>query len=178
MKKTLGLIALLAASFTGFSAMAQTECCDYQPTNCYQPVKSGTETSWNCDTTATDCNQQAFACCNLPENAQDFVSNFYCGEKVAKVKYDSKKSGGYKVYFANGQEVTFDKKGNWKELEAPYGDCIPDGVAPDFINKYLVNNFPTSGINELEKESKGYEVGLTSGQGLLFSNNGEFVAVN
>ena len=177
MKKTFGLIAAIAASFAGLSASAQ--CCDYQSQNCYQPVKNGTEISWYCDTTATNCNQQAYQCCNLPETAQNFVSDYYCGEKIASVSYDKKKGKQeYKVRFANGQEVTFDKSGNWKELEAPYGECIPDGVAPDFINKYLVNNYPTSGINELEKEGKGYEVGLTSGQGLEFSANGMFVAVD
>lgn len=178
MKKTFGLMAIMAVAFTAFSASAQ--CYVPQNTNCYQPVVNGNETSWNCDTNSDNCNQQAFQCCNLPQIAQNFVNQYYTGEKIATVKYD-KKSGNkseYKVKFASGQEVTFDNKGNWKEIEAPYGYCIPDGIAPEFINKYLVNNFPTSGINELEKEGKGYEVGLTSGQGLLFSSNGTFVAVN
>lgn len=175
MKKTLGFLAAIALGMTS-AVSASAQCCDPQPANCYQPVANGNETTWNCDTTASNCNQQAFKCCNLPKTAQNFVNDYYCGEKIANVKYEKK--GEYKVTFANGQEVTFDKGGNWKELEAPYGYCVPDGVAPDFINKYLVNNYPTSGINEIEKEGKGYEVGLTSGQGLIFSSNGEFVAVN
>lgn len=178
MKKTFSILSVLAVALGGITASAQNYCCPTQPVN-----NCTTETYCNqptfCDTTATVCNQQSYACCNLPQNAQTFVSCYYDGQNVESVAYNPKKEKSeYKVKFANGQEVTFDGNGNWKEIEAPYGQCIPAGIAPDFITKYLTNNFPTSGINELEKAGKGYEVGLTTGQGLLFSKNGEFVTVD
>lgn len=181
MKKTLGFLIILAASIAGFSASAQSECCSSQPVVCNQEATECTSQSWNCDTTATNCNQQVFACCNLPENAQSFVTCYYNGGKIANVKYNQKKNeteSEYKVRFANGQEVTFNNTGKWKEIEAPYGQCIPNGIAPDFICNYIGNNFPGSGINELERAGQGYEVGLTTGQGLMFSHNGEFVTVD
>ena len=113
----------------------------------------------------------------LPDMAQVFIADYFGGQNITKVTYDEKNKD-WEVYLDNGTSVTFDKDGNWTEVEAPALKTIPFGIAPEPIGNYIKANYDGYGINEIEKNSYRYEVVLTNGQTdgpeLFFSLSGEY----
>ncbi len=85
---------------------------------------------------------------------------------------------GYKQECANGYEVSFNADGEWTDVDAPAGQSIPDGIAPQAITDYIAANYNGAGINDISLDSRGYEVELVSGVDLLFAPDGSFLGVD
>lgn len=115
----------------------------------------------------------------LPQAAKAFVQQYYSNSMIAGINKD--KDNGqieYDVVFVNGHKVTFNVAGEWIDVDAPTGQVIPSGIAPAKISDYVTANYPTYGINEISKESYGYDVDLTNGADLIFNADGDFVRVD
>lgn len=116
---------------------------------------------------------------DLPQAAKTFISQYYPDTKVTSVKRDSDNSKvEYDVILANGHDLTFNASGEWTDLDAPLGQTIPDGIAPTNIVEYINQNYNGYGINEISKESYGYDVELTNGIDLEFNSQGEFIRID
>lgn len=116
---------------------------------------------------------------NLPQSAKSFISQYYPGVNITRVKQD--KDNGrieYEAYLSNGHDVTFNSSGEWLDVDAPTGQTIPAGIVPAKIEEYVNANFSGFDINEISKENYGYNVELTNGIDLEFNSNGEFIRVD
>ncbi|MCM1076880.1 MAG: PepSY-like domain-containing protein [Bacteroides sp.] len=135
--------------------------------------------AWSCGDDDDDKNEP-IAISDLPAAAKTFINQFYPDVKVSRVTKESSyhnSSSEYEVVFANGQEVEFDTAGNWTDIDAPKGQVIPTGIMPA-IESYVSANYNGSGINEISRELRNYEVELTNGVELLFDLDGNFLGVD
>lgn len=115
----------------------------------------------------------------LPQAAKTFISQYYPDIKVVKVTRDQDNNRvEYDVVLGNGHDLTFNANGEWTDVDAPLGQTIPDGIAPANIVEYINQNYNGYGINEISKESYGYDVELTNGIDLEFNAQGEFIRID
>ncbi len=109
---------------------------------------------------------------SLPAAAQTFLSTYFGGDKIQKVEKDG---NSYDVRLVSGYEIDFDATGLWTDVDAPAGKTIPAGIAPTAIEEYVANAYPGDGINEISRQSRGYEVELISGLELHFDTAGAYI---
>ncbi|MCM1291780.1 MAG: PepSY-like domain-containing protein [Prevotella sp.] len=114
----------------------------------------------------------------LPIAAQNFINNYYSGVKISTVEVD-KEDGKteFDVTLANGHEVTFTPEGEWTDVDAPYGQTVPDSFVLPAILDYIRVTYPGQGVNEISRQSYGYEVELTNGIELKFNSIGEYLGL-
>lgn len=114
---------------------------------------------------------------NLPETAQAFITTYFPNVDITSTEYDQNDMD-YEVILANGFDLTFNQNGDWTDVDAPEGQTIPDGIAPESISNYVMENYPDYGINEIEINANGYTVDLTNGYDLMFNTQGEYTGMN
>ena len=120
---------------------------------------------------------------DLPQVSQTFLNTYFSG---ITGKYEKKITNGYIFYEAdltNGYEIVFNTTGEWNEVDAPDGEIIPKGIAPQVIEDYINVNYKNYGINEINKTGYGYNVELSNLQGgtsinLSFNESGEVINPN
>lgn len=112
----------------------------------------------------------------LPEPAKNTISNKF-DAKVSLVKIEKKfgKVDEYEVILTNGTEVTFDRSGNWKEIETSIKSEVPNDFIPKAMKEFVKKNHKNAKIVGLEKDSKGYEAELSNGIELKFDTSGNFL---
>lgn len=116
----------------------------------------------------------------LPSAAVDFVNTYFTGIEIFNIqKYSPAQSNGvmYEVNFRNGAEIEFDQAGNWIKVEASDRNVIPTGFILPSITEYVIVNYPTQGINQIERNIGGFEIELTNDVDLIFDTNGQFIRV-
>lgn len=111
----------------------------------------------------------------LPAAAQSFISKNFKA-KVNLVKIDSKTFGGreYDVILTDGTEVSFDKSGNWEEIEVGNDRSVPDAVVPELTRRFIKANHKGTKIVSIERERHGYSIELSNGIDFKTDRNGEF----
>lgn len=113
----------------------------------------------------------------LPENAQAFLQTHFPGQEVRLVEKDN---DSYDVYLTNGYDVEFTLSGDWDDVDGN-GKELPESVIallPEAIPAYVAANYSQNFIDEINKESYGYEIGLNSNIELKFDINGNFLRVD
>ena len=115
----------------------------------------------------------------MPKVAQQFVSKHFATHKVIVVKVESEfLSKSYDVIFANGDNIEFDKKGNWTSIDCEHTQ-VPGDVIPKKIASYINQHFPNTKILQIEKsDRKGYDVELSNGIDLEFDKHLRLVEVD
>lgn len=112
----------------------------------------------------------------LPVAAKDVLKkNFKSEVSVVKVSEQFNRVMEYEVILNNGTEVTFDSKGNWKEIEVNRNSKIPASIIPDDISKYVKANHNGANIVGLEKKRDTYDVELSNGVEMKFDLKGHFL---
>lgn len=111
---------------------------------------------------------------NLPSKAQQFITQHFKGVEVISAKFDD---GSYDVYLADGTELEFDRKGEWKDVDCKMR-AVPTAIVPTNIANYVKSKFPNNLIVKIEKVFKGYDVELDSDLDLKFDSNGNFIYVD
>lgn len=113
---------------------------------------------------------------DLPMAAQTILkNNFKASVSHIKIEKDFGKISEYDVILTDGSEITFDRNGNWKEIEVKNTSSIPSGLIPDAISTYVKNNQKKVKITGIEKNRGGYEVELSNGVEMKFDSNGKFL---
>lgn len=115
----------------------------------------------------------------LPQKAQTYVRTHFSESDVASVWKDTEMLvvEDYTVVLNNGLEIDFYPSGDWKEVKSR-GTEIPSKIIPSGIAQYVSQNYNGQMIKELKKKRYGYEVELSGGTDLEFSQNGKFLRVD
>lgn len=112
----------------------------------------------------------------LPAAAQSVISsNFKASVSLVKVDKDFGRVSEYEVILTDGTEITFDSKGNVKEIETARNGSVPAAFIPQPVSMYVNKYHSTYKIIGFEKQRKGYEVTLSNGLELKFDKIGNFV---
>lgn len=113
---------------------------------------------------------------DLPQAARTVLkSNFKAGVSVIKIDKDFGMISEYDVTLSDGSEISFDSKGNWKDVEVASNKSVPKGFIPSAISNYIKKNQSSQRIVGIEKERNGYEVTLSNGIDMKFDKSGNFV---
>lgn len=111
----------------------------------------------------------------LPPAAKTILSNnFKSGVSIVKVEKDLGRVNEYEVVLTDGTEITFDKNGNWKEIETALNKEVPAALIPKAIVNYVKQNQKGTRVVGLERKGKGYEATLSNGVEMLFDAQGNF----
>ena len=105
----------------------------------------------------------------LPKKAQEFLQGHFAGQSVALAKVDKElMHHSYEVIFDNGNEVEFNKKGEWTSVDCKQSQ-VPAALVPKRIQEYVGKHYPKAKIRKIElTDHKGYEVKLDNGFELEF----------
>lgn len=113
---------------------------------------------------------------DLPSAAQVVLKNSFKA-KVSHIKIEKElgRVSEYDVVLTDGSEITFDKSGNWKEVEVRAAASVPDAFVPAAIRTYVKQNQKNTRIIGIEKKRNGYEVELSNGVEMKFDSAGKFL---
>lgn len=115
----------------------------------------------------------------IPVTAKNLVKEYFSDLEVSYVKEEVEylMIKEYVVKFKNGEEIEFDKKGEWKEIDMKKGE-VPSAIIPTQILNYIQKSFPDTHIMEIKKNTRNYEVEISNGLELKFNRNGEFLKID
>lgn len=112
----------------------------------------------------------------LPKAAQTTLAqNLKAKVSVVKIDKDFGRISEYEVILDDGTEITFDKNGNWENVEVNVSKSVPSGFIPKAIADYVKKNQKGARIVGIEKERNGYEIELSNGVDMKFDKNGGFL---
>ena len=112
----------------------------------------------------------------LPTAAQTTLAkNFKSKVSVVKIDKDFGRISEYEVVMTDGTEITFDRDGNWKDVEVNVSKSVPEFFVPAGVTKYVKANQNGQRIVGIEKERNGYDVELSNGVEMKFDKLGNFV---
>ena len=113
---------------------------------------------------------------DLPATAQNTLSQNF-KSKVSVIKISKSMTGvtEYEVILTDGTEISFDRQGNWKDIEVAKNKQVPNSVVPKRILDYIKTNNKNKKIIGIEKTRKNYEVELENGVDIIFDRAGHFI---
>lgn len=114
-------------------------------------------------------NEKAIGLTDLPQQAQNFLKQHFADAKVGA--YQKERDGltvTYKVMFLNGDQVEFNRKGEWIDV-----DCkallMPESIVPQQIKTFVESSYPGTKVVHIERgDRQSYEVKLSNGMDLKF----------
>lgn len=110
----------------------------------------------------------------LPQKAQSFINTYFPSYDIAIVIKDGFE---YEVKFTNGFDIEFDKKGDWESIDCQMSP-IPNGIVPEAIVSYVMNNYAQNFIVQISRDHHGYDVELNNDLDLDFDKNGRFIRID
>lgn len=112
----------------------------------------------------------------LPPAAKTVIkNNFKATVSVVKIDKDFGRISEYDVVLNDGSEISFDAKGNWKEVEVNRNKSVPASFVISPISDYVKKNHAGQNIVGIEKGRKKIEVTLSNGVELEFDHAGKFL---
>lgn len=113
----------------------------------------------------------------LPEAAKAMISkNFKSTVSLVKVETDFGRVSEYEVVLTDGTEVSFDRSGNWKEVDTSVNSQVPSSLMPKSVIDYVKQNHKGTRIVGIEnKGNRGFEITLSNDIDLLFDARGTFL---
>lgn len=115
---------------------------------------------------------------NLPEEAQQMLSEYFPKAKVSLIKVDRHllKKTDYDVRLTNGTTIEFTNKGKWTSVDCGK-KAVPEALVPQTIRKYVAKNYSDIIIVSIRKRNAGYDIGLSDNIELRFNLLGQFKGV-
>lgn len=113
---------------------------------------------------------------DLPVAAQTVIKNHFKKE-VSHIKIEKEwgRVSEYDVVLVDGSEITFDSRGNWKDIEVKGTGSVPSALILNSISTYVKQNQKKARIIGIEKNRSGYEVELSNGVEMKFNLSGQFL---
>ena len=112
----------------------------------------------------------------LPSEAQAILKdNFKSQVSHIKIGKDFGHIREYDVVMTDGSEISFDKHGNWKEVEVSPMSAVPADLIPNPIVTFVNENHTKAKVTSIEKKNYGYEVELSNGKDVRFTEKGKFI---
>ena len=123
--------------------------------------------------------------CDSCDKGRDFFirENFSHTNVLTAEKEREDGSRQYNVRLADGTEMEFDAKGNWKSIECEFS-LLPEAALLPVISEYIASNYPGAKAYKIDRKFGGYEVDIAPAAGqtpaagdieLIFNAFGEFV---
>lgn len=114
----------------------------------------------------------------LPAAAQQFIKTHFASSEVLYAKVDDGLfNNDYKVVFADGLSVEFAGNGEWKEVETRRGE-VPAAIVPQAIREQVGRQFPAARIESIDRDRRGFDVGLSNGLELKFDRQFDLVEID
>ncbi len=112
----------------------------------------------------------------LPEAAKTVLTDNFSSE-VSKIKIERTLGdiSEYEVTLVNGTEISFDRYGDWKDVDTERAEAVPEGLILAPIRDYVAKNYANATITGIERDRRGIEVELSTGRDLHFSHTGQFI---
>lgn len=112
----------------------------------------------------------------LPQAAKSILNDNFKA-KISLIKID--KSFGsvkeFEVILNDGTEISFDKNGNWNEIEMPGNKSVPGSFVLKNISDYIKKVHSGQKIVGIEKERGGFNIELSNGIDMKFDKSGNFL---
>lgn len=113
---------------------------------------------------------------DLPPAAKSVLaSNFNSKVSVIKIDRDFGRVSDYEVVLSDGSEITFDRAGNWENVEVAPNKAVPNKFILGPIAAYIKSNHKGTRVVGIDKDRRGYEVELSNGIELKFDRQGNFL---
>ena len=123
-------------------------------------------------------NDKVISADKLPAQAQSFIKTHFPKSKIMLATVDNDiVSKTYDVVLKTGENIEFDGKGNWKEIECKTSQ-VPSAVIPEQILNYVKTNYPETVIKEISKDRRDYEVKLSNRIELKFDLNFNLIEID
>ena len=100
-----------------------------------------------------------------------FVSTYFPQTEIHKIEAEDDE---YEVELLDGTEISFNLNFEWTHIDcedATVYHAVPTELVPEQITAYVNTNFPDQQIEQIEKESYGWEIELSNGQEIKFDTN-------
>ena len=116
---------------------------------------------------------------DMPKAAQEFIQRHFANQSVALAKIDAEfLDKTYDVVFTNGDQVEFDKKGNWIKVDCERTQ-VPSEIIPVAIQQYVTKNYPDAKVLKIElTDRKGYDIDLSNGFEIEFDKKMRVVEID
>ncbi|MDE6650944.1 MAG: PepSY-like domain-containing protein [Paramuribaculum sp.] len=112
----------------------------------------------------------------LPAAAKaDLKKNFKAQVSHIKIDKEWGRISEYDVVLTDGSEITYDRSGNWKDVEMSRNRAVPAAYIPAAIASFVNQNQKKAVITGIEKNKSGYEVELSNGIDMKFNSAGKFL---
>ena len=119
-------------------------------------------------------NDQVITFDRRPASAQTMLNQNFADKVPLVITADW---DDYKVRYATGEKVEFDKRGNWRDIECKTSQ-VPTELIPTKIAANVNASFPGSTITEIDRDSFGYSVQLSNGLELEYNRRCQVIEVD
>ena len=119
-------------------------------------------------------NDQVITFDRLPATAQTMLNQNFADKVPLVITADW---DDYKVMYASGEKVEFDKRGNWRDIECKASQ-VPTDLIPAKIAANVNATFPGSTITEIDRDHTGYSVQLSNGLELEYNRRFQVIDVD
>ena len=111
----------------------------------------------------------------LPQAARTtLANNFKAGISVIKIDKNLGRISEYEVILVDGTEISFDRSGEWENVETAANNSVPAVMIPKAIADHVAKSQPGENIVGLKKEHGGYDIELANGIEMKFDKKGNF----
>lgn len=111
----------------------------------------------------------------LPERTQKFLNEHFPQIMVSHIKAEKNLFGitSYDIILTNGFDLEFDKKGEWTEIDGEKLE-VPETIVPEKIRKSITEKFPGKKIVQIKKKKRLFEIEISDGADLIYTQDGIF----
>ena len=115
---------------------------------------------------------------SLPEPVNAFVKQYFPNATIAFVEPDHEHGGlQHDVTLNDGTELDFDSNHQWDKVDCKVKP-VPAALVPEVIASYVNANYQGVAITKIDHEPYGYEIELSNGLELRFSQYGQFMSID
>lgn len=104
----------------------------------------------------------------LSENFKSGISHIKIGKEFGQIR-------NYEVILTDGSEISFDKHGNWKDVEVSQAESVPNAFILSPISTFVKQNQGDAKVTGIVKKAYGYDVELSNGIDVRFTAKGKFL---
>ncbi|MBR5885331.1 MAG: PepSY-like domain-containing protein [Alistipes sp.] len=111
----------------------------------------------------------------LPTTTLNFLSTHFASADVAFATVERELlDTDYEVRLTDGTTLDFDGRGNWTEISNKRSG-VASTILPSAVGEYTSAQYPGEKFIKVERNRHGYEVKLTNGLELHFTNDGKMI---
>lgn len=110
----------------------------------------------------------------LPSKAQNLITKYFADLTILYATYDREVGDNkYEVVFSDGTQIEFNRRGEWRKIDRDRGASVPSSLIPKAIIAYVEAHFPAMAVEEIDFDSREYEVKLSGDVELTFDRKGK-----